>query len=191
MFPIAVLMIRDEEERARMTEIYEQYSPYIYKCIDKFLGPPTSFDDRSDLFQDVLLRLIQQIGTIKNLKEGQLCSYILMTAKSAVFTFLNRHKKNAPESLELLKESGFESEDSEAPPLFEGLEAEEEEQEILRLMNALPLKEREALLFRYFFNMKDDEIAPSLGVAESSVRVYVTRGRKRLLKLLHEKEKQL
>ncbi|MCI8601386.1 MAG: sigma-70 family RNA polymerase sigma factor [Oscillospiraceae bacterium] len=190
MFPVVILLIRDENEQAKMTEIFENYGPYVYSCIDKYLSSSVSHDDRSDIFQDVIERLIKHIEALMDLKGGQLCSYIQMTAKSVVSDFVRKRAKNAVESLELLAENGFESEDHETPPVYEHLETAEDRKKVWKVMRLLPQREREVLILKYFYEKPDAEIAAELGISKSGVRACLARGRAKLLELWKQKEEQ-
>lgn len=183
-----ILMIHNESERTAMTKIFEDYGPFVYKCINRFSGVLLSADDRSDIFQDVMERLIKHIETLMKLQEKPLCSYIQATTKSAVCTFLNKNQKHIAESLESLKEEGFERADDTAGPLYEPLETEEYRQRVRKVVESLPERERDVLIYKYFLEKSDAEIASCLGVSSTSVRVYLTRGRKRLLTLWREEE---
>lgn len=181
-----IMMIRDENERAAMIGLFEKYGPFVYKCISRFANIPLSADDRSDIFQDVMERLIKYIRTLMQLQEKPLCTYIQATTKSAVGTFLKKNQKHSTESLDELKEGGFETEDSTIAPLYEHLETEEHQQKVRRLVESLPERERDVLIYKYFLEKPDGEIASCLKISSSSVRVYLTRGRKRLLRLWKE-----
>ena len=53
---------------------------------------------------------------------------------------------------------------------------EEERREILSALRALPVRQREVLALRFYFDLPDQEIADALGISKSTVRSTAHRG---------------
>ena len=53
---------------------------------------------------------------------------------------------------------------------------------------ALPPREKDVMLMRYFRELSDEEIAVEMGLRPVSVRVHLTRARKHLAALLQREE---
>lgn len=60
----------------------------------------------------------------------------------------------------------------------------DEQDYILRQVMSLPFSESQAILFRYYDNMKIDEIAKLMGISRSSVKRYIKSGQEKLSKLI-------
>ena len=59
---------------------------------------------------------------------------------------------------------------------------------LLMALRALPANQRAALVLRFYAGYGTDEIARMLGIGRSTVRVHISRGRKRLRHLLPEED---
>lgn len=64
------------------------------------------------------------------------------------------------------------------------LEGKEVEAEVLKAIGRLPRKQAEAVLMRIVQDESYDVIAETMGCSETTVRIHVSRGRKRLSQLL-------
>ncbi|MFI7615850.1 SigE family RNA polymerase sigma factor [Nonomuraea terrae] len=62
----------------------------------------------------------------------------------------------------------------------------EERREVLRALQELPGRQREALTLRYYFDLSDQEIADTMGVGASTVRSTIARGLAALARALGE-----
>jgi RNA polymerase sigma-70 factor (ECF subfamily) len=66
--------------------------------------------------------------------------------------------------------------------------ASEDDDKLIAALIRLPLKLREVILLYYYQGMKAEEIAESLGIAQSSVSGRLKRGREKLKALLDGRE---
>lgn len=60
----------------------------------------------------------------------------------------------------------------------------DENEYILRQVMSLPFSESQAILFRYYDDMKIDDIASLMGISRSSVKRYLKSGQEKLSKLI-------
>jgi len=60
---------------------------------------------------------------------------------------------------------------------------------LLRVLRQLPTQQRAAVVLRHYAGYGTDEIASLLGIGRATVRVHLSRGRKRLRELLDEEER--
>ena len=61
---------------------------------------------------------------------------------------------------------------------------QDQQEYIARQVMALPFSESQAILLRYFRNMKLEEIADMMQISQSSVKRYLNSGREKLAKQL-------
>lgn len=64
------------------------------------------------------------------------------------------------------------------------------DQELWALVRALPTGQRQAIVLRYVADLATEDIAATLGCAESTVRVLLHRGRKTLAETLGMDEEE-
>ena len=80
---------------------------------------------------------------------------------------------------QLRRHRAVELEPSHQPPASSAeaaLMTEEERREILSALRALPVRQREVLALRFYFDLPDQEIADALGISKSTVRSPAHRG---------------
>ncbi len=68
-------------------------------------------------------------------------------------------------------------------------EPPEEAIPLLRVLRMLPTNQRAAVVLRHYAGYGTDEIASILGIGRATVRVHLSRGRRRLRELLAEEER--
>ncbi|HEY8457063.1 MAG TPA: SigE family RNA polymerase sigma factor [Actinopolymorphaceae bacterium] len=62
----------------------------------------------------------------------------------------------------------------------------EDRREVLRALTRLPARRREVLVLRFYLDLKDAEIATTLGISEGAVRTAASRGLASLARILKE-----
>ena len=88
----------------------------------------------------------------------------------------------------------MQAQNSNSTELRENIEAEttpesvtvrvDENEYILRQVMSLPFSESQAILFRYYDNMKIDQIANLMGISRRSVKRYLKSGQEKLSQLI-------
>lgn len=71
-----------------------------------------------------------------------------------------------------------------APAADEAVLLAADHQLVLRLLDRLPRRQREAMVLRYFADLGDAEIASTLGISTSTVRSNISRGLAALAQLM-------
>ncbi len=132
-----------------------------------------SNDDADDILQEVFIRIHNNISTLKN--NQKLESWIYQITRNAIVDHY-RKKKNfieIPESLE---------EDS----TIENEAAKRISPSVVKMINELPYKYKEALLLTEFKGLKQRELADSLGISVPGAKSRVQRAREQLKDMLLE-----
>jgi RNA polymerase sigma-70 factor (ECF subfamily) len=60
--------------------------------------------------------------------------------------------------------------------------------DVLRALRALSRKQRTAVILHDYADLPTNDVARILGVAQATVRVHVSQGRRRLRRLLEERD---
>ena len=84
----------------------------------------------------------------------------------------------------LVAQGGIEEIHNYPPSPEEDLERREAEKRIWDAMDHLPAKEREAITLRLLRQMSPDEVAEEMGIEKASVRSNISRGTKRLMRII-------
>lgn len=123
-----------------------------------------NMDDAEDIAQETLLDAYKNLSTLKDHKAYR--AWVFGILRFKCMDYLRRRK---PETLNL-------DEYAEVIPAPE----EEDTGDLMELLNALPLQEREILAARYIQDLDYKDIAETLGISEEAVRMRCSRARSRL-----------
>lgn len=171
--------IEDAEDQAFVCRLYETYKHLMFWATGNYLS---NLEDRSDAMQDAVIALINNLETVKTLEGPYLRTYLVCTAESRAINLAKRR------NLELRL-----FEDLDSVPA--GTAADITEDRLLQLSvkhtlseiwPRLSEQERVLLESKYILGYQDSEIGELLGCKASSVRMYLTRARRKAMKLLSE-----
>ena len=87
MFPLALMMVMDDDDRNYMITIYEQYQWLMLAVARKYVQ--TKYD-QEEVISEACMALIKNISTLRTLKGKKLPAYIVTTVKNKARDYLNR-----------------------------------------------------------------------------------------------------
>ncbi len=154
-----------------------------------------AYDDHSDaIFRHCYFRVFERerakeltqevfIKTWEYLKNGQdvknLRAFLYRVANNLV---IDESRKKKVNSLEAMQEQGFDPKDNTHDRLLKFVEGGE----MIRLLDQLEPKHREAISMRYLDDMDIKEIAIALRETENNVSVRLHRGLEKIRKIYNE-----
>lgn len=170
-------------DRAFILEMYQQFYRLMFSTVRKYC---MDSDVCEEVVQESLLKLIQKTDILKCMEQAVLASYIVSTARNTAIDYLkSREKQNAHNSS--LEDEAYSDLESPDIPLDELMYFVERKEYLAKVFNQLSAEDRELLEGKYFFDYTDDYLAKLIGCKKNSVRMKLTRARRRVLKLV-EKE---
>jgi len=174
--------IEDEVDRQRLTKIYLEHQK-LFEC--KASQAAHNATDAEDLLQNAMLKVIKKISALQELTDAQLVCYIVKTIQNCAIDE-NRRKeiRSKYEGINLTGEWTAESNEEFA----NRLEKEDLSIQLGMALEMLPPKEKDVILYKYFFDYSDDQIAALLDIQTSSVRMTLTRARRTLKELLERED---
>lgn len=166
------------EDKAFFDQFYREYKQLLYYFAAKYVA----FDACDDLVQDVLERLMKQCQTIRKIasESGKLAYYINAATQSAV---VDRFRADSgatvvtypPEVLDVIIENRIAA---------QRLPFEDSYWDIQLLKRKLPPREWMLLEAKYLIGYSDEEVGRIYGCAKDSVRMALTRAKRKAREIL-------
>jgi len=158
----------DETDRAMMSELFSENYHRLRRAA---LGIVKESAAAEDAVQDTFVNCIRHVDTLRSLPAPAQIAYLLTAVKRSA---LNAAKRNGAASFVPLEDLAIEDDSvSVERTAIERLTVDE----VKNAVSQLPERMKDVLRFKYLLDLSDGEIAKTLGVAKSSVRVYLMRAR--------------
>lgn len=173
MLPVAILAMRNTKDQQFMATLYLEHRKLMYSVAYNVLR---KHDDVEDVINSACEALIKKISGIRNLNSCTLRSYVVSTVRNTAINFVvkrNRQSKYVLGDGEELLSIVADGKDIERD-LLRG----EDIRAMERALMNLPELERDLLRMKYYDQLSDKEISETVGIKESSVRMYLTRARR-------------
>jgi len=150
--------------------LFKEYYGYVMSIALRF---SSCHDNAMEIVNDSFLKIFRKIGSYQIDKE-----FKPWIRKIVVNTAIDYYRRDKQNGIEIPIELAYDEPVDES--VIDNLNAEE----IIKLINSLPMK------YRYTFNLYEiegfshDEIAIQLGITESTSRTYLTRAKKMLRQMI-------
>lgn len=140
-------------------------------------------EDREEIIQDSIIALMRNIDTISSLNRCKTAAYIVLTIRR---TYYNRAKKDGRFVTVPIDADGV---FYAADVLAETAQLDSDEKlDVMALMDALPPYDRMILEAWYLEGCSAEQLASKLNCKPGSIRMILSRVRKRAAKLMREME---
>ena len=179
--PLLLLVIEDDSDRAFMEKLYADHGRLMYHQARLICRNDA---DAQDTVSDALLALIKKISLLRDMPCNKLKAYTVITVKHLA---IDRYRKLKKEDVSW-DEEGIDGVSDALPDarLMENAGVEGIKEAIL----ALPEREKDVLMMRYFRSLSEEEIAAAWQVRPVTVRVTLSRARQHLKILLQERRSE-
>lgn len=174
--------VSEPDDQAFMIELYQRYDRLMFSTTRKYIDDPHI---REEVVQDTLVALIQNISTLRTMGQCQLGVYVRVAVRNRAITYL-RARKRAQEHFVSLDEQNGEHLSSDGPTLDELVLRGETVERLEELWDVLPPEDHLLLEGRYILGYSDQELAAQLGCKPDSIRMKLTRARRRALERLSD-----
>lgn len=182
MLPVVMAAMDDPQERDFMTQLYLEYEKLLFSTAWKFTS---SHHDAEEIVQNSLERLIKKVPTLRRLERCTLNAYLVSTVRNTAINYLRRAERIR------LAETDIDDQPEIAAPqlsMDDLLTLRENQQKIAAAWSYISETDRLLLEGKYLLGMSDSELAAQLGCQPDSVRMKLTRARRRAMKIMLEKE---
>lgn len=183
MFPAAIVAIEDDDDRAFMERVYLDYQTLMYRVAYNVMKEHFGAED---IISSACEKLCKKILLLRTFDSCKLQSYVVFTCRNTALNLLkSRDRQNARlfYDMDMVSETVASEGD-----VSDNILREAEISELTEGLDQLSVKERDILQMKYLLQKTDGEIASVYGIKEDSVRYYLTLARRRLAKIMKEKE---
>ena len=137
----------------------------------------------SDCGQDTMVRIWRSLDQYRG--DCAFETWVYRVAANCCIDYLRKKKRDRSESIEPLREAGFDPADPKAGTEEQAVKAEEQ-QRIRECIARLPVEQREALVLTRLEGIPYETAAAQLGISEGTVKSRVNRARAKLKEWLSE-----
>ncbi len=176
--------IENDEERAKVEQIFHCHYKYMLSMSMSILN---NHHDAEDAVQEAFCRICKNVQVFLNLNSDETAALLTVYTKNAAINIYNRNKKQR----EIFELSGdienrqaYRSTDPETPQAF--VINNETIHLIHDAINQLDDKYRDVIILKYYYHMRNAEIADALQIEPGTVNVHVLRAKKELKEILGE-----
>lgn len=168
--------VENNDKQEFILWFYDQYRKYLYKQVWNLCY---SKQDVDDIVQTVWEKLIAKEELLRTLAHGQRLNYISKAAENTIKEIARKERVSVC------------SLDQIAQPIYDGTRYLEQTQdkrmrhECFRTVWAqVDVDTRELLERKYLLSETDEEIALAMNISRDSVRMYLSRARRKALSIL-------
>ena len=177
MLPVMLLAVQNSEDQRFITEVFNRFQRLMYKIAGEY---SSTSEDREEIFQIAVLRLVNSADALHRLNESKLPSYIATLTKNTALNYL-KHKE-----VVLKHFAPIEEEDISADPFSVSPEdyilRREKWQQLLDAISTLSPSDQLVLGGKLILELPDEEMAQILGCKPQSVSMKLTRARRRAIR---------
>ena len=163
--------IENEDDRTRVRQLYEKYVGIMRSRAYKILK---NRQDADDAVQNTFIKIIDYLDRLPDLTEKQEKFYMVSAVEN---TAIDLYRKKQREKETELDEAILEVEQWKP---YEG------ENEVVKEILSLSIRDRQIIFLRYIYGYKNAEIGDLLGMTEEAVKKAARRAEKRLRKKCEE-----
>jgi len=171
-------MIEDEDDKKRFEELYYKYKNRMYSKAFNIIEDSQYAEDAVNM---ALYQIAAHIDKVEGLETARTEHFVMTIVQRVSFNILKKHKREKQYQIHFddLENMGHEA--------MEAREANENLKEFLAgTMLKLLSPYKEVLLLKYADGYDNREIAAILDLTISNVNKIVTRGKKKLEKIIRE-----
>ena len=139
-------------------------------------------DDVDDVLQDICVRVITKIGTLREPERFRPWLAILARRQA-----LRYRQQKIRRPIPLNEQMADQQCNYRAQQLLENIEQKEQYERILQALNSLPEKYREAFILEYVHDLTYGQIAEILDIPFTTVQIRLVRARRMILDKVSDK----
>ena len=180
-----ITRIERVEDRQFMADLYDKFKRLMFYIAKKWTEVPSEQDD---IVQDAVEKLIGKIDLLKSMDEGRRVNYISHTIRNTAIKHLDKKSRDNRLLINLELSTIGDATTDGSSPVEKHLIQQEWKKEFAKIWSELPERERLLLEGKYIFHESNEDIASWMNCKPSSVRMALTRARRKILEELIRRE---
>lgn len=178
MLPLIILAIEDADSRMFMEDLYLRCEKRMYKEAGKYFS---GLSDIEDAVYESLARLIDKIDFLRELGEGELLQYVIVTVKHTAINMAKHESRLKVTSFDLIEP--FFSQDTVSAQ-DETMLSQQRNTYLRNIFSDIAQEDRLLLEQKYILKWTDAEIAAGLSIQPASIRMRLTRTKRKIAESL-------
>lgn len=167
----------ERNEQAFMTELYKKHERLMFFVAKQYAADTF---EAEEIMQNALVRLLQKEETLQGLNTYAKVNYIVTTVRHTAINY--RKKRDREQQRQISLQTVPEEEEVlQLPPVDMVLILGEWKRELLEAYEGLSEDEQYLLSGKYTLSLSDEELAQQLQCKPSSIRMKLTRVRRKLM----------
>lgn len=174
--------IKKETSDEFIRSLFDTYYPLMKKTA---LGILYHGDDAEDVIQDSFINLMKKTDLLQTFDCCVLAAYIVSIVRNKSYDYNRKHSRESGRKSDVDFDDVIEyigSNESLEKTVMQKIEF----QRLGELFSRILDRYKNVILMKEIYGMEDQEIAQEMGIAKSSIRMYITRGRRALRALMEE-----
>lgn len=184
MLALLTAAIENPDDREFMTQFYLEYERLMYATVRKRL---TDLEAAKDIVQECVIRLIPKISFLRWQTRCINASYVVSTVRNITINYMRKQGRTDDRCCSLENQNKQDIA-MPGPSLEERILLEEQKEHLIQIWSSLHEEEQLLLEGKYILGYKDAELADMLGCKKNSIRMKLTRARRRAFQLMTEEE---
>ena len=166
-------------DREFLLWLYQEFSRLMFYTAQKYLADPHS---QEEVVQESLKKLIEKVAVLRRLKRPALAGYVRATVRNTAIDLLKVQGRERERVVGL--EDLTQGETPRTDSLDETVFCREEVQRLREIWPQLDGEPRMLLARKYILGYENEELGRMLGCRTDSVRMKLTRARRKVLRLM-------
>lgn len=183
VMPYVIMMIESDEDRSYMEWLYEQHHRLMLSTAWKYTSDQFEVED---IVSDSIVALLKKIDQLRLMERNALRLYIVSTVRNTSINHFKK-KKGLDERFVLAGDE-LVSQIAEPDGMMNRIVLHDELLATIRVIHTLSPKEQAVLRMKCLDGMSNDAISEATGLANESIRKYLSRAREKVRSAIYEKE---
>lgn len=170
-------MLDTEEDKSIFKKLYNDNKNIMYNFAYGILKDVPSAEDA---VHDAFLSAAKNIDKISKMNCIQSRNYMIIIVKNVAFKIYNKRKK------EFAVEEVYNEKETIDFSIETDIENRDIQKRVFEMIKNMDSKYSDVLILRYYYNMREDEIAESLDISKSNVKIRIHRAKEKIAKMIKE-----